>query len=347
MNVMKKSLGFVEQKEVHEYTLVNDKGMTVTCLDYGCIITRILTPDRFGNMENVVLGYDHLEEYIPNPAYLGAIVGRVAGRIAGGSFELDGQHVELVKNHGNNHLHGGTKGISHRVWKADIMEEEEQVGIRFTYISPDGEEQYPGTVSLSVTYTVTNKNELIMTYDGLSDQKTLLNMTNHTYFNLSGNLKRDIKNHELKLNSEKFLELNEEFIPTGAFLDVEGTPFDFREFQPIGKGMDSTHLQIQLVGNGFDHPFLLNEGEDNAVELVEPQSGRTLSIETDQVGLVMYTGNFLPSASMRGVQCRPYLGVCFETQGLPDAIHHNHFPSIEVEAGVPYKAKTIVRFGVR
>ncbi|WP_110112163.1 aldose epimerase family protein [Bacillus sp. CGMCC 1.16541] len=347
MNVTKKVIGSIEQTNVHEYTLTNDKGMTVTCLDYGCIITRILTPDRFGNVENVVLGYDHLEEYFPNPAYLGAVVGRVAGRIAGGSFELDGAHYELVKNNGNNHLHGGTKGVSHRVWKTDIIEEDNQVGVRFTYISPDGEENYPGTVVLTVTYMITNHNELHVTYHGLSDQKTLLNMTNHTYFNLSGDLKRDIKEHELKLSSEKFLELNEELIPTGAYLDVEGTPFDFRQFQAIGAGIHSNHPQIELVGNGFDHPFVLQQGADNTVELVDRESGRTLVVQTDQVGLVMYTGNFLPSTTMRGVECRPYLGVCFETQGLPDAIHHSHFPSIEVEAGVPYEAKTTFRFGVR
>ncbi|MGF6947655.1 galactose mutarotase-like enzyme [Neobacillus sp. B4I6] len=220
------------------------------------------------------------------------------------------------------------KGFDKVVWDAAMIENEQEVGIQFSYISPDGEEGYPGNLTIKVTYTLNNKNELSIHYYGQTDQKTLLNVTNHSYFNLSGNLKRDILNHSLTIKSDKFLELNNELLPTGNLLDVENTPFDFNDERLIKSGAASDYPQNLLAGNGYDHPFLLKTNHDNEITLKDQESGRTLTIETDEVCVVIYTGNSLSSeGEIRGVPSRKHLGICLETQGLPDAIHHSHFPS--------------------
>jgi len=335
--------GEVDQKTIYSFTMENDQGMKVTAINYGCIITSILAPDKNGTLEEVVIGHDTLVDYIHDSYFLGAVVGRVGGRIKGGSFELDGDTYTLPKNNQENHLHGGFKGFNKVVWDAERLEE----GVRFSYFSPDGEEGYPGNLHIQVTYTLDNQNQLNIHYEAHSDKKTLLTVTNHSYFNLSGNLKRDIQQHSLKIKSDRFIELNDEFIPTGNFLDVGRTPFDFRDGRAIETGITAAHDQNVLVGNGYDHPFLLHTNHNAEIELKDPVSGRILTMETDEVGVVVYSGNSINAeGKFRGTPAKKYLGICLETQGLPDAIHHPHFPSVVLDRDQKYSSKTVYKFGM-
>ena len=347
MQVILEKFGELNNRPVYSFRIINDRGMEITCINYGCIITKIIVPDKQSSFENVVLGYDTFEEYLNDTAFLGAVVGRVGGRIKGAQFELDGQTYTLTKNEQNNHLHGGIKGFNRVVWDSEIVENEDASGVQFTYLSPDGEEGYPGNVLIKVSYMLNNKNELIITYDAETDQKTLLTVTNHTYFNLSGNLKRDILHHTLKLKSDKFLELDREFIPTGTLLDVRNTPFDFKQERSIHTGTISNHPQNILVGEGYDHPFVLNSHYNEEIVLKDAESGRTLIVETGEIGVVVYSGISLSNkGEIRGVPSRKYLGICLETQGLPDAIHHPTFPSVIIHKGQKYNSVTKYRFGV-
>jgi len=347
MNVTKESFGSLNNKPVYAYTLVNNNGMEVQALNYGCIITKIMTPDKAGNYENIVLGYDRLEDYLNHNFFFGAVCGRVAGRIKDGSFELDGKSFFLAKNDNDNHLHGGIKGFDKVIWNAETFESEDVAGVEFSYISVAGEEGYPGNLTMKVTYTLNNDNELTIHYNGKADQKTLLNVTNHSYFNLSGNLKRDVLNHSLTIKSDKFLELNDQLIPTGKFLDVKNTPFDFNEERQINTGVSSQHPQNILAGNGYDHPFVLTANQNHEIVLAERESGRTITVETDRPSVVIYSGNSLEeTGEVRGVPLRKHLGICMETQGLPDAIHHPEFPSIILDKDEDYSSITKFRFGI-
>lgn len=329
------------------FTLANDHGMEITCLNYGCMITSILVPDKNGNYENVVLAFDDFSSYLTNRPYLGAVIGRVAGRIKNSCFELNGKTYKLYANENRNHLHGGEKGFHHVIWQAAGFSKKEEVGVRFLHRSVDGEEGYPGNVDVQVTYTLNNQNELIISYYAISDQDTPLTLTNHTYFNLSGNAQRDILQHELKIKSDRFLPLDHEFIPTGEIKDVAGTPFDLRQGKTLKEVIDSTDPQIVLVGQGYDHPFVLNAHYEKEIVLFDPKSGRTLVVETDEPGVVVYTGNHLPNGEkMNGVLSRKYLGICLETQALPDAVHHSNFPSCILRAGEVYSSTTKYAFRV-
>ena len=346
MKVLKEEFGRKDNQTVFLFNLINDHGVEIGCINYGCIITKIITPDKYGNFENVVIGYDTLNEYENDTYFLGAAIGRVAGRIKAGSFDLNGQTYTLAKNENNNHLHGGNKGFNQIVWDSEVIFNEQEIGVRFTYLSPDGEEGYPGNLKVSVTYTLNNDNELSIRYSGVSDEDTLLNMTNHSYFNLSGNLKRDILNHTLQIKCDKFLELNDELLPTGEMLDVKGTAFDFTQERIIQTGVVSDHPQNKLAGAGYDHPFLLNTQHDQEIVLKDIESGRTLTIETDEAGVVIYSGNQMKSeGEIAGVPSRKYLGICLETQGLPDAIHHPQFPSWVLEKDQEYSTVTTYKFG--
>ncbi|MDM5197318.1 aldose epimerase family protein [Fictibacillus enclensis] len=347
MKVIQENFGTTQDQDILAYTMINSKGMEVSAINYGAIITCIMAPDKEGNLENVVLGHDTLEDYLKDTNYLGAIAGRVAGRIQSGSFELDGQEYTLAKNDGNNHLHGGNKGFNAVVWNAEVIEEEEQCGVKFSYVSPDGEEGYPGRVGVDVTYLINDENTLSISYSAQSDKKTLLNLTNHSYFNLSGNLKHDIQDHTLQLKSDQFLELDQELIPTGRALNVQGTPFDLRKGQKVKTGTTADYEQNKLAGGGYDHPFLLTTNQNNEIVLKEETSGRTLTVETDQKCVVVYSGNMLDSnGEFRDVPSRKHLGICLETQGVPDAIHHSQFPSVVLDAGEEYQAHTTYTFGV-
>jgi aldose 1-epimerase len=342
MQIMKESFGQLDHQPVYSFTIINDQGTEITAINYGCIITRIMTTDKNGHLENIILGYEALEDYLSDSNYLGAIVGRVAGRIRGGSFELDGKKYTVAQNDRTNHLHGGIKGFDKVVWNAEIIED----GVCFSYVSKEGEEGYPGNLSVEVMYTLNNENEFSIRYKAKTDQKTLLTLTNHSYFNLSGNRKRNILNHTLTLKSDEFLELDESLIPTGHIAEVTDTPFEFRMGKVIGTGVTSKHPQNVLAGNGYDHPFLLNTNYDNEIILKDGESGRTLTVETDEPAVVVYTGNALQyNKDIQDMSSSKYLGICLETQGFPDAIHHSHFPSIILDKGQLYSSVTTYKFG--
>ncbi|AQQ55208.1 aldose epimerase family protein [Planococcus lenghuensis] len=344
MKVKQDAFGFKDGKPVSRYTFHVPGGFQLSCINYGCIITEIIAPDREGVLENVVLGFDSIEEYDRHSPYFGAAVGRFAGRIAGGSFELNDRVYQLAQNERTNHLHGGPDGFSHVLWNAEVQENDSHASVIFSYESPDGDQGYPGNISMKIIYTVTADSELVIRYEGVSDQDTLLNVTNHSYFNLSGNLKRDVLKHELIMSSGRFLELNEEFLPTGRIRETEGTAFDFRAGRAIADGTASADPQNALVHHGYDHPFLLNDGRQE-IRLTDPESGRVLEVETDEPCVVLYTGNKLAGDhKIRGVQARNYLGMCLETQAAPDFIHHPHFPGAVLKAGETYRTSTKYSF---
>ncbi|HJV32181.1 MAG TPA: aldose epimerase family protein [Bacillales bacterium] len=342
---MKVSRERFSKENVWEFMLRNDHGLEVHCLNYGCIITKILAPDRQGNFENIVLCFENMDEYEQNPPFLGAVIGRVAGRIKGAEFVLDGKTYSLEKNEGENHLHGGKNGFHTVLWDAELIEADDQVGICFSHTSFDGEGGYPGTVTVQVTYLLNNQNEFLVHYQAETDQKTILNLTNHTYFNLSGNAKRTVLGHTLKLDSSQFLELDDSLLPTGKKLDVTGSVFDFRNGRKIEDGAVSDHPQNRLVGNGYDHPFLLSSHWNEEIALWDEESGRKVVVETDEPSVVFYTGNSLTEdLKVNGVTCQKYLGVCLETQGLPDAIHHPSFPTVILDKDETYTTKTKYTF---
>jgi len=348
MKISESVVGMLDGQTIVAHTIENAVGMQITSINYGCTITKIVAPDRSGILENVVLGFDTIEEYQVNSAYFGSVIGRHAGRIAGGCFELDGITYEIAQNNNGNHLHGGLKGFDKTVWDVEVVQEKDSVSLCYRYESKDGEEGYPGNVRVSVTYTVTNANEILLSYEGISDVRTILNMTNHTYFNLSGELKRTIEDHTLKMKSDHFLELNEGLIPTGEMIHVDHTVFDFREGRRIQEGVVSENPQNILVGNGYDHPFMLSSDQSEAIELYDEESGRLLVVETNQPAVVLYTGIQLGNDyDIRGRRSEKYLGLCLETQGVPDSIHHLHFPSTVIEKDQVYRSETKWSFRIK
>lgn len=345
MKILDRVFGNYNGKKVMEYTLTNDSGMTVSCLNYGCVITKIIVPDRNGIFENVVLGFDEFEDYLEFSPYFGAVVGRVAGRIKGAKFELDSEEYRLTANESPNHLHGGKQGFNSVIWETETIEQKDGVGLRFSYRSHDGEEGYPGNLDTTVTYLLSNTNDLSITYEAMTDRKTVVNLTNHSYFNLSGQGKRLCSEHILQLKSDRFLELGQDLLPTGRIIPAENTPFDFNQGRLLQSGMKSDHPQNILVGNGYDHPLLFTQGGENSIMLSEKESGRSLLVTTDQPCVVLYTGNKLDGPfSIAGVPAKNYLGVCLETQGLPDAIHHPDFPTVILNPEEVYYSTTKYRF---
>lgn len=348
MTVEQQSFGKSDGQPVTLYTIKNEQGFQVSCINYGCIITEILAPDQSGKMENVVLGFDSLEEYERDVHYLGAVAGRFAGRIKDGAIELAGTHYQLGRNANGHHLHGGAGGFHSVVWNAAPFEEPGGAGVDFTYTSPDGEEGYPGDLEITVRYFVKHdRNELVISYSGTPDQPTLLNSTNHSYFNLSGDLKRDVLDHELQISAEAYLELDDELLPTGRILPVAGTVFDLRDGNKIRRAAESKDPQTRLAGYGYDHPFVLGQADGNLILLTDEESGRTLSVATTEPAVVLYTGNGLGGPySLRGTPAINYLGLCLETQKLPDSPRHPNFGSSVLQARELYHSETSFSFGV-
>ncbi|MDC3418112.1 aldose epimerase family protein [Aquibacillus salsiterrae] len=337
----------VSDQQWQEFTLSNDLGMEVSILNYGGIITKILAPDRHKSFENVVVSYKNYEDYIANPNFFGALIGRVAGRIQDASFELDGHTYTLLANDNDNHLHGGAKGFHNAIWDAEAFEGTDEVGVKLTHQSPDGEGGYPGNITMEVTYTLNNKNQLSISYQGTTDKKTALTATNHSYFNLSGDLKDTMLKHNVTIDSSKFVELDEELIPTGEQLDVDGTVYDFRNGRTIEDGTTSDFKQNLVAGNGYDHYFLFDNTKEEKIVVKESDSGRKLTVTTDQPGFVMYTSNMMAETlSLREGKSRKYLGLCLETQASPASLHHEGFPSVVLEKGERYTAKTTFEFGL-
>jgi aldose 1-epimerase len=304
-------------------------------------------PDRQGKMGDVVLGYDSLDGYVNDKSYFGALIGRYGNRIAHGQFTLDGVTYKLAKNNGDNSLHGGVKGFNKRVWDAKEISSKEGPALRLNYLSKDGEEGYPGNLKVQVVYTLTDANELKIDYSATTDKKTVLNLTNHSYFNLAGQGSGDILRQELMLQADKFTPVDAGLIPTGELRPVEGTPFDFRTKTVIGARINNDDEQLKL-GKGYDHNFVLTRTAEFslAARVSEPSSGRVLEVWTSEPGVQFYTGNFL-DGSARGKGAKPYdfrTGFCLETQHFPDSPNHPEFPSTVLSPGEVYHSTTSYKF---
>ena len=334
------------------YTLTNASGMEVRAMTYGGIILSLRVPDRDGNLGDVVLGYDALDGYLEASPYFGAIIGRYGNRIGGGQFTLDGEEYSLAANNGPNALHGGLKGFDKVVWQAESFQNDEGVGVVFSYTSPDGEEGYPGTLEATVTYTLTDANELVFDYHAVTDKATPVNLTQHTYFNLAGGGAGDILGHELTLNASQFTPVDSTLIPTGEILNVDDTPFDFRTPNAIGARIDADDEQIGF-GGGYDHNYVLDRGEGDSLALAarvhEPTSGRVMEVSTTEPGVQFYSGNFL-DGSITGKGGHVYghrTGFCLETQHYPDSPNKPDFPSTILQPGQEYRSRTAYSFSVQ
>jgi aldose 1-epimerase len=323
-------------------------------IDAGCAITRLLVPDRSGAQDNIVLGYADLGEYLgTRREYFGAIVGRVANRIAHGEFELAGRTYRLATNDGRHHLHGGHSGFDRRSWQVARTDAGQTARIVFERRSDDGEEGYPGALSVRVAYTLSPQGELRLDYYATTGTTTLVNLTNHTYFNLAGEDRGDVLRHRVQIAADAFCVVDDGLVPTGELRSVDGTAFDLRAAAPIGQRLEGPDEQMAIAG-GYDHCFVLRNAHDTSGELREacvledPESGRRLRVSTDQPGVQFYSGNFLDGTAVGsgGVRYARHAGLCLETQAFPDAPHHPGFPSIVVEPGRPYRAATAWRFEV-
>ena len=336
---------------VELYTLTNQNGIEVHAITYGGIIVSLRVPDKHGKLDDVVLGYDSLDGYLAKTPYFGAIIGRYGNRIGNAKFTLDGVQYSLAVNNGPNALHGGLKGFDKVVWKAEPFQHQDGVGVVFTYTSRDGEEAYPGNLSVKVTYTLTNKDELIFDYHATTDKATPVNLTNHTYFNLAGEGKRDVLAHEVMLNADQFTPIDKTLIPTGQLASVLGTPLDFTKPTPIGVRIEQKDEQM-VFGSGYDHNFVINrKGAELALaaRVYEPTTGRVLEVRTTEPGVQFYTGNFLDgSITGKGghVYKRRY-GFCLETQHFPDSPNKPNFPSSILRPGKAYESRTVYRFSVQ
>ena len=330
---------------VEIYALRNGK-IEAAITTYGGIVVSLQVPDRKGNMDDVVLGYDSLSQYVSNNPYFGAIVGRYANRIAHGSFLLEGKTYSVPKNNGDNSLHGGTRGFDKVVWKAKPIKD----GIELSYVSRDGEQGYPGTLTATVRYTL-NDDGLRIEYSATTNKPTVVNLTNHSYFNLAGQGKGTILQQQLKIHASRFTPVDSTLIPTGELRSVEGTAFDFRTSTPIGERIDADEDQLHK-GKGYDHNWILDKSQgqlSEAAELYDPGTGRVLQVLTTEPGLQFYSGNFL-DGTIVGKQGRTYehrSGLCLETQHFPDSPNHPNFPSTELKPGKRYRSVTAFKFSVR
>ena len=331
------------------FTLTNANGMVARVIDYGGIILSLTAPDSEGRFDDVTLGYETLSDYLDATPYFGALIGRYGNRIADGRFELDGQVFELAKNNGPNHLHGGVKGFDKVLWDAEPFERADEVGLVFRRTSPDMEEGYPGDLSATVTYTLTDENELIFDYEATTDEATPVNLTQHAYFNLAGDGKGDILDHVLTINADHFTPVDSTLIPTGEIRPVAGTPLDFREPTPIGARVDEDDEQLRY-GLGYDHNFVLNRSEDDslvlAARLFEPTTGRVMEVYTTEPGIQFYSGNFLDGSltGKNGVVYEHRYGLALETQHFPDSPNKPDFPSTILRPGETYRSTTVYRF---
>lgn len=336
-------------QEVHLYTLTNRSGMAVSITNYGGRVVAIRVPDRNGKMGDVVLGFDNLAGYLSDNPYFGALVGRYANRIGKAEFKLDGKDYKLAANNGPNSLHGGLKGFDKVVWTPREIPGNHPA-LELTYLSKNGEEGYPGNLHVKVTYTLMGDNSLQIDYTATTDRDTVLNLTNHSYFNLSGQGNGDVLNTEMMINASKFTPVDANLIPTGALENVEGTPLDFRKPMALGARINDDYDQLKL-GKGYDFNYVINGGGHGmvvAARAVDPQSGRVLEVRTTQPGIQLYTGNFLDGTihGKDGKVYGPRSAFCLETQHFPDSPNKPDFPSAELKPGQTYHETTIYKFSI-
>jgi len=332
--------------EVTLVTLSNSNGIEVDVISYGGIITRMLTPDAAGQLGDIVLGLDTLEDYVKSSPYFGALIGRYGNRIAGGKFSLDGKTYQLATNDGENHLHGGVQGFDKKNWDMAPFVTDHSAGVALSLTSPDGDQGYPGTLNVKVTYELNNENRLDMRFRATTDKPTVVNLTQHSYFNLAGH--GDILGHRLMLNADTFTPVRAGLIPTGEFRPVDGTPFDFRKPKPIGQDIGADDEQLQL-GQGYDHNFVLDREPDDklvlAARVTDPESGRVLEVLTTEPGVQFYSGNFLDgSLHGKGRVFEHRSGFCLEPQHYPDSPNHPDFPSTTLMPGDTYHTRIVYRF---
>jgi aldose 1-epimerase len=346
--------GFGNTKDgtlIEQYTLRNGNGVEVKVITYGGRITSLKVPNKNGEIENVVLGFDNIEDYQKHNPFFGALIGRYGNRISKGKFTLDGNQYTLATNDGLNHLHGGVNGYDKVIWTAEPIEEEENQSLKLTYLSKDGEEGYPGNLKITVIYSLTKDNTVVLDYEASTDKKTVVNLTQHTYFNLTGDFSNDILGHEIVINSDTFLPVDTMLIPTGEIRAVKGTPFDFNNTKKINQEINTNNEQLKF-GKGFDHCWVLN-GEKGDMRFVasayNETSGRLMEVYSEEPAIQFYTGNFLDgSLSMpNGGTYAHRTGFCLETQHYPDSPNQKSFPSVVLNLGETYKTKTSFKFSVR
>lgn len=360
--VTKAPFGLTKAGEAVEiYTLTNAKGMEARVMNYGATLVSLKVPDAKGNFDDVVLGYDSLAPYLreDNP-YFGSTVGRYANRIGGAKFELEGMPYKLAANNGPNHLHGGLKGFDKVIWGAEMLPQVDKtdspshnggVGVKFWYRSPDMDEGYPGELLSQVTYILTDSNELVLYYAARTDKPTVVNLTHHSYFNLTGG-KRDVLDHQLLFNADRYLPVDDNLIPTGELADVTGTPFDFRAAKAIGKDIGAADEQLKRA-QGYDHCWVLNRDRDGrnlqlAAKVIEPESGRKMTVLTSEPGMQFYSGNFLDGdyTGKNGQVYNDRWALCLETQHYPDSPNKPDFPSTVLRPGQTYRTATVYKFSI-
>lgn len=353
MNVEKKYFGTTGGRDVDIYTLTVDSGMSVSIITLGGAIQKLLVPDRSGRLTDVIGGYDDLIDYVEGDGYQGALIGRWGNRICKGRFTLDGKEYNLFINNGPNHLHGGKVGFSHKIWDAEASVAADGCELSLTYVSPDGEEGYPGTLTVNVIYKLSRDNALSITYKATTDKKTVLNLTNHSYFNLGGFASGKIFDHEMWMDAESFLETDSTLIPTGNMIPVADTPFDFSTPKTIGRDFDMSYEPLRIAG-GYDHCINFTAKDDPMAEarirVYEPKSGRVMEVYTNMPCVQFYSGNFLKNEE------HPFKGgypqgkqnmFCLETENMPDSVNHKDFTDCTLDVGEVYDHKVIYKFSTK
>lgn len=337
-----------EGKQVDLFTLRNTHGMMVQITNYGGKIVSIIVPDKDGNLADVCLGYESAEQYISGIASLGATMGRVTNRIANGQFTLNDTIYHLAKNNGEHTIHGGAKGFRFKVWDANQIDEQ---NVELSYFSPDGEEGFPGNLQVSVLFTLTDENEITLKYTATTDKTTVINFTNHAFFNLAGEGTETVLDHELLVNAEMYTPVDNAAIPTGDIAPVAGTPLDFRQMTRIGDRINDDFEQLKFVG-GYDHNYVISKAENEmsfAAMLYEPASGRVMEVKTTEPAIQVYTANSLTEndKGKGGKTYGPKSAICLETQHFPDSPNHPNFPSTVLNPGETFTSTTIYRFSVK
>jgi len=333
---------------IDQYLLTNDNGMSMVVINFGGIVTKLTAPDRNGNYEDIVLGYTNPQNYFQQTSeYFGALVGRVANRIAEGKFTLDDVNYQIGINNSPNALHGGTDGFDRKIWSAQIDETSAYPTLMLTYISKDKEEGFPGNLKVTVKYALSHDNAFEITYEAVTDQKTVVNLTHHSYFNLSANFNNTILDHELVLQANDMLSINKLLIPTGEIISVKETPFDFTTAKTIGRDINASNEQLEIA-KGYDHSWIFHNEQyfKQVATVYHPLTGRIMTVSTNQSAIQLYSGNFLDGTkpSKSGGTYQRHCGFCLETQQYPDAPNHAEFPSIILNPGESYSTKTVYKF---